>query len=590
MKKMYLFLRNLYRTVKFIYKNGNVKFLGFKYFLLGLCNESKAILITIFPALIVYFLEKSQIKIGYIIILIYSLSMFILGILIEYFQVIVEVSNIDRYNKLKLFLNQKTMRLKYEDFISYNRYLNFEKAVDGIYEANDVDFYLISTVIPKTITILLLSYVFIQLNVFLYFFVLFTIFIVFIFEKKIENNNYKYEKLKTDSKRKINYLESLMFNLSSFKEIQLYAMNKFLSTEYKESYSKIIKINHNKSIKELIIDVFTTIIGIIRSILIYVVAVLNYNVTIYSIAAFTIYVNAVKQLTYTLYQLISITKSIYSVSLYYDDYKKYLELEENPRLTKEMTLSNTMNRIVFSNVSFKYPNSNKYALKNISFEVKSNEKITIVGDNGAGKSTIINLLLGFYEPTEGDIFINGINIKELNYINVSKEIMSVFQEITLLPYSVKENISFEINDDKEKVERTLEKVGLLNKVRELKNGANTYYTKLFSDEGVEFSGGELQRLAIARAIYKEGSCAILDEPTSSLDPIKEYEIFKIVNDLLIKEKCIFISHRMSSSKFSDKIIVLEKGEIEEMGTHEELIRNKKLYYEMFTRQASYYES
>lgn len=589
MKKMFMFLRNLYRTVKFIYKNGNVKLLGLKYFLLGLCNEAKTILITIFPALIVYFLEKSQINVGYIVILIYSLLMFILGLLIEYFQVIVEVSNIDRYNKLKLFLNQKTMRLKYDDFISYNRYLNFEKAVDGIYEANDVDFYLISTVIPKTITILLLSYIFIQLNVFLYFFVLFTIFIVFIFEKKIENNNYKYEKLKTDSKRKINYLESLMFNLSNFKEIKLYAMNKFLSREYEESYSKIIKINHKKNIKEFAIDSFTTIIGIIRTIVIYVVAILNYNVTIYSIAAFTIYVNAVKQLTYTLYQLISITKSIYSVSLYYEDYKKYLELEENPRLTKETNLSNTINSIVFSNVSFRYPNSNNYALKNISFEIKSNEKITIVGDNGAGKSTIINLLLGLYEPTEGDIFINGINIRELNYSNVSKEFMSVFQEISLLPYSIKENISFKINDDQVEVESSLEKVGLLNIVKELKNGENTYYTKLFSDDGVEFSGGELQRFAIARAIYKNGSCAILDEPTSSLDPIKEYEIFKIVNDLLAKEICIFISHRMSSSKFSDKIIVLEKGKIVEIGKHEELVRNKKLYYEMFTRQASYYE-
>ncbi len=143
---------------------------------------------------------------------------------------------------------------------------------------------------------------------------------------------------------------------------------------------------------------------------------------------------------------------------------------------------------------------------------------------------------------------------------------------------------------KKKLKVSLEKVDLLNKVKELKSGENTYYTKLFSDYGVEFSGGELQRFAIARAIYKKGSCAILDEPTSSLDPVKEYEIFKLVNDLLIKEICIFISHRMSSSKFSDKIIVLEKGEIVEMGTHEELVRNKKLYYEMFTRQASYYES
>ena len=241
----------------------------------------------------------------------------------------------------------------------------------------------------------------------------------------------------------------------------------------------------------------------------------------------------------------------------------------------------------FKNVSFKYPNADEYALKNVSFTLGKYNKTAIVGKNGAGKSTIIKLIARFYKPDEGEILVNNININKFKFKEYQNLFAIVFQDFSLFPLTIKENVSGnkEINEDLIKED--------LNKVNfdysKFSKNIDTYIYKYLEDS-VELSGGEAQKVAIARALYKDSPYVFLDEPTSALDPLSEAEIYSLFDKLVDKKKAIYISHRMSSTKFCDDIIVLDKGKIIEEGSHEELMKiNGGIYQELFNAQAKYYK-
>ena len=241
----------------------------------------------------------------------------------------------------------------------------------------------------------------------------------------------------------------------------------------------------------------------------------------------------------------------------------------------------------FKNVSFKYPNADEYALKNVSFTLGKYNKTAIVGKNGAGKSTIIKLIARFYKPDEGEILVNNININKFKFKEYQNLFAIVFQDFSLFPLTIKENVSGnkEINEDLIKED--------LNKVNfdysKFSKNIDTYIYKYLEDS-VELSGGEAQKVAIARALYKDSPYVFLDEPTNALDPLSEAEIYSLFDKLVDKKKAIYISHRMSSTKFCDDIIVLDKGKIIEEGSHEELMKIKDgIYQELFNAQAKYYK-
>lgn len=247
--------------------------------------------------------------------------------------------------------------------------------------------------------------------------------------------------------------------------------------------------------------------------------------------------------------------------------------------------------IEFKDVSFRYPHSQEWVLQNLSFVIKPGEKISIVGQNGAGKSTLIKLLCGFFRPTKGQILINGQDLKDLNYRDYLKKVTAVFQDFGLLKLTLGEN--FKVQDDSPGAQRVLDllsQVGLGDKMAQLPEGLNTYLGRHYHEEGTEFSGGQEQKMAIARALYKGGDVVILDEPTSALDPIAEADIYEHFNDLVQSKTAIYISHRMSSSTFCDRILVLEKGEKVAFASHRELMADQDgLYYKLFTAQASHYQ-
>lgn len=245
--------------------------------------------------------------------------------------------------------------------------------------------------------------------------------------------------------------------------------------------------------------------------------------------------------------------------------------------------------IEFKNVSFKYPESNEYALKNVNIKFNVGDKYAFVGMNGSGKTTFIKLLCRLYDPTEGEILLNGINIKKYNYLEYLDIFSIVFQDYELLSYKLGENVAGSSKYDKDKVLDSLEKAGFGDRINSLPNGLDTYLYKDYDTSGVDLSGGEAQKIALARAIYKEAPFTILDEPTAALDPIAEAEVYSRFDEIARDTTTIYISHRLSSCRFCNQIIVFDKGEIIQMGKHDELVKDKNgKYYELWNAQAQYY--
>lgn len=277
----------------------------------------------------------------------------------------------------------------------------------------------------------------------------------------------------------------------------------------------------------------------------------------------------------TVYQLLDIPNSMYQGSL-----------------TTEKR-SDRNYEVEFKNVSFKYPNTDTWALRNVSVKFKVGNRLAVVGENGSGKTTFIKLLCRLYDPQEGEILLNGINIRKYNYRDYMNIFSVVFQDFQLLSQPLGSNVAGSMNYDEERVLKSLRDAGFEERLKELPDGLDTQLYKEFgeSNDGVNISGGEAQKIAIARALYKNAPFLILDEPTAALDPIAEAEIYAQLNQIVNDRTAIYISHRLSSCRFCDEILVFDNGEIIQAGSHDSLVavENGK-YYELWHAQAKYYTS
>lgn len=243
----------------------------------------------------------------------------------------------------------------------------------------------------------------------------------------------------------------------------------------------------------------------------------------------------------------------------------------------------------FKNVSFAYPGSDRQILDDISFKIKKGEKISIVGVNNAGKTTLVKLIGRFYEIDKGEILYNGENIKEIDKKSLYKKVSAVFQDFSIMPFTIKENIIGNKDYKKEKIDEILKELGLDRKIADLEYGLDTYMNKEIYEKATDLSLGQKQKLAIARCLYQNPDLIILDEPTASLDPLAEAKIYEEFNDMTKGKTVIFISHRMSSSRFTDKILLLDEGKIEAFDTHENLMQYDNTYSRLFKSQAKYYK-
>lgn len=385
------------------------------------------------------------------------------------------------------------------------------------------------------------------------------------------------------------YLISLITNYQNGKDIRIYSMQALLSKHMRELMKKVSNVYLKWGITD---GYYTGIIMILTQLasgLVYIVIGINAIHGIISIGDVLMYAGAVLQLTGSVRS--GITEfNAYSYRMEY--LNTYYEFINRPSTHYTGTLpvekrTDADYEFVFEDVSFHYPGTKELILKDINLSFKIGEKFAVVGRNGAGKTTLVKLLCRLYEPTQGRILLNGIDIKYYNYSEYTRIFSVVFQDFKLLSLPLKDNIAAGEEIEEDRMWKALEQAGLKKRVGAMSEGL---HSRLYRNngEGIEVSGGEAQKLAIARALYKDGPFVILDEPTAALDPLAEAEIYEHFNDMIQGKTAIYISHRMSSCKFCDDILVLDGGHIAERGDHAQLLKNNGIYASLYHKQAQYY--
>ena len=396
--------------------------------------------------------------------------------------------------------------------------------------------------------------------------------------------------------RKMNYLESTTKNFDFAKDIRLFNMsNAFFNqlSGVNETYKELNRKHHNRMV---LWEVSLGSVLIVQKILMYTWLVYNVVTGAYQISDFVLYVGLVS----TFHASVGYVNWIYSDmrtnSLMINDYRNFVDWKEDRETADEKDghiteINLDKFEFRFENVSFKYPGHDNYVLKNVNLTIKNGAKLAVVGVNGAGKTTFIKLMMKLYEPSEGRILLNDVDIKEYNREEYFKLFSPVFQNVECFAMPIYQNISFAEEDktDMNKINEVLEQSGLSEKINSYEKGIHTNLLKIFDKEGIDLSGGAKQRLAMARALYKDGKVIILDEPTAALDALAEDRMYREFENMIHGKTAVFISHRLGSTRFCDKIAMFEDGTIVEEGTHEELMAKNGKYAYMFGIQSQYYD-
>ena len=396
--------------------------------------------------------------------------------------------------------------------------------------------------------------------------------------------------------RKMNYLESTTKNFDFAKDIRLFNMSNALFNQLSgvnETYKELNRKHHNRMV---LWEVSLGSVLIVQKILMYTWLVYNVVTGAYQISDFVLYVGLVS----TFHASVGYVNWIYSDmrtnSLMINDYRNFVDWKEDRETADEKDghiteINLDKFEFRFENVSFKYPGHDNYVLKNVNLTIKNGAKLAVVGVNGAGKTTFIKLMMKLYEPSEGRIRLNDVDIKEYNREEYFKLFSPVFQNVECFAMPIYQNISFAEEDktDMNKINEVLEQSGLSEKINSYEKGIHTNLLKIFDKEGIDLSGGEKQRLAMARALYKDGKVIILDEPTAALDALAEDRMYREFENMIHGKTAVFISHRLGSTRFCDKIAMFEDGTIVEEGTHEELMAKNGKYAYMFGIQSQYYD-
>lgn len=390
--------------------------------------------------------------------------------------------------------------------------------------------------------------------------------------------------------RRFNYYLSTNFEPDYQEDIRFFNMNKIMGYKLKnyidETYLYLDEfMGENGRVQGK-----QTVISSVQTSLTYLVIGIKIIVDrTLSLGSISVYINAGK----------SFSDNFNLIFLYYSEFiqqvnylQPFIELMdmEEDKSSKAKLKIDSIESLEFRNVYFSYPKADSYTLKDISFKINKGEKISLVGRNGAGKTTIVKLISKLYQPDKGQILINGYNINEIEESSYNEKVTAIFQDFKMFPFSIKENIASSSTMDQDKIIESLEEVGIMEEIKELNYGLDTIIGKSYDEKmAKDFSGGQLQKMAIARAIYKDSSLIILDEPTAALDPLSEAEIYENFNQLVGGKMAFYISHRMSSSKFVDRIIVLDQGEIVEEGNHDSLVKKEEgIYFSLYNAQAEYY--
>lgn len=407
---------------------------------------------------------------------------------------------------------------------------------------------------------------------------------------KVRKNYVKWDMEKAPIERKTGYFIGLVEDFSYGKEIRLYNLKDWIVDKV-SSHLMLSNNFYKKQMKDANkISYFNTFTTLLRDGCAYIYITYQVLCKKIGVGDYTMYLAAVSQFSNAMNEVMQSILNIKQFGQYYDALEKYMNVPAKMREGKKLTVQKGPHTIEFRNVSFRYNTMESYVLKNINITLCQGEKLSIVGENGAGKTTFVKLLCRLYDPTEGQILMDGIDIKDYDYDEYMSVLSAVFQDYKLFSFTVKENVTLsqsEIVSDNQ-VEKILRKSGFGEKLERLDKGIHSNIYKNFEPDGFEPSGGEGQKLSLARALFKNAGVVILDEPTAALDPRAEYELYQKFGEIVQGKTAVFISHRLSSSRFCDKVAVFHEGEIVEYGTHEDLMLKNGMYSELFRMQSEYY--
>lgn len=412
--------------------------------------------------------------------------------------------------------------------------------------------------------------------------------------KALNKLDFRIRKEKNPLERKLGYVNRVFYLNDYAKEIRL---NKELPGEllkdFDETNDKLLAIDKRNApkrfglliLKDYICSGF--LIDVVYMIYLVLCAAVFHTISYSNVAVMRGTANRMKN---RMRQFSFVFPGMHEISLYVEKMQRFLEIEPKIVSVEGKHLPETVSGIELRNVSFAYNEEDGYILHNINMKIEPYSKIAIVGFNGAGKTTLIKLIMRLYDPNEGEILLNGVNIKEYDLDEYRTKIGTVFQDFKIFAATVKENVVLDLADDadEQKVETAIEKSGFSERLGTLANGLETPLTTEFEEQGVNLSGGEGQKLAVARAFYKEANLIILDEPSSALDPISEYHLNQSMLTAAQHKSVVFISHRLSTTRLADRIYMLENGRIIEEGSHNELLERKGKYAQMWKAQAGQY--
>lgn len=414
----------------------------------------------------------------------------------------------------------------------------------------------------------------------------------FINEAKFSNTRYSVARSWTSERRELDYLRLIGANNQTAKEIKLFGLTDFIADRFRILSREYYLINKRLSIRQSVLGSIFNILGILSYYGAFIFIILRVIVGVITIGGLTFLSGSFNRLRSSLQGFFSNFTRISESALYLQDYFDFIDLSvEQTEEARTPLPEKIVHGFEVQNVHFSYPGSDSEVLKGVSFRLKAGEKMAFVGQNGTGKTTLIKLFLRFYDPTEGEILLDGINIKDFDVNEYRLRFGVIFQDFFKYEFTLRENIAVgniaEIEND-EKIKYAASRSLAEQVIAEMEDGLEQRLGRRFAS-GQELSGGQWQKVALARAYMKDADVMILDEPTSALDAQAEYDVFKRFIGLTQGKTSIIISHRFSTVRMADRILVLKDGQVLELGTHEELMENPKLYAELFKLQAAGYQ-
>ena len=492
-----------------------------------------------------------------------------------------------------VFMHEKTTTADYAD-IESSRYLEMKEKAEKFLFGNWKGFsYVLEKaidIIGKTFTLIGVISVVATLNPLMVLLFAALVLVSSYVEARVQRKQADMRLELTTIERRTVYYGQVLEDFAYGKEIRMNNLGPWLMRREKEHWNCSYETYKKSNVLGIKSSIFNSFTSFVQQLVSYAYLVGQVVGNVITIGGFSMYVGGVAAFSGAMRDGMQNIVEVSEYRKYYDAIDEYLSIPAKMRENKRLSIPDGSHSIEFRGVSFSYPGQSGYALKNINLTLEPGKTLSVVGENGAGKTTFVKLLCRIYDPTEGIILCDGVDIRDIDYELYMNLFSTVFQDYKLYALSLKDNVALSKSDtaaDAE-AEAALRKAGFGEKLDGLPNGIQTLVYRNFDGDGFEPSGGEGQKIALARALFKDAPIVILDEPTAALDPRAEYEIYQNFNDLTKDKTAVYISHRLSSARFCDSIVVFKDGSVVEHGTHADLMERGGVYSELFQMQAQYY--